>query len=143
LVKLPPFVTAVEREVVLALARVAQEAGARAITCSNTRPVADPRLASGAGGLSGKALWPHTARIVGEVREATGGELAINACGGIFTADDALTCFEAGATTVQLYSALIYEGPAVASTIARGLARSLAAEGRSLARLVGTAHPPA
>lgn len=143
LVKLPPFVTAIEREVVLSLARVAQEAGAHGITCSNTRPVADARLAVGAGGLSGKALWPHTARIVHDVREATGGEIALNACGGVFTADDALTCLQAGATTVQVYSALIYEGPQVASTLARGLASMLRDEGLVLSNLVGTANPAA
>jgi dihydroorotate dehydrogenase len=143
MVKLPPFITAVEREVVLSLARVAQEAGAQAITCSNTRPVADPRLAAGVGGLSGKALWPHTARIVREVREATGGELAVNACGGIFTAEDALTCLRAGATTVQVYSGLIYEGPGVASSMARGLAALLRDDGLVLSNLVGTGNPAA
>ena len=58
-----------------------------------------PRLSTGTGGLSGKALWPHTARIVGEVREATAGAMPITACGGVFTAEDALTCLQAGATT--------------------------------------------
>jgi dihydroorotate dehydrogenase len=142
MVKVPPFVTSTQREVVLSLARVAQEAGARAITCSNTRPVADARLAVGAGGLSGKALWPHTARIVHEVREVIGADMAVNACGGVFTADDALTCLQAGATTVQIYSALIYEGPNVASLIGRGLGSLLRDEGLVLSNLVGTAHPP-
>lgn len=143
MVKLPPFITETEREVVLSLARVAQEAGAQAITCSNTRPVADTRLAVGVGGLSGKALWPHTARIVHQVREATGGEVAVNACGGIFTAEDALTCLQAGATTVQVYSGLIFQGPTVASTMARGLASTLRDEGLVLSNLVGTANPAA
>ena len=106
----------IEREVVLSLARVAQEAGAHALTCSNTRPVADTRLAIGAGGLSGKALWPHTARIVRRgPRGDRWGESPSTPCGGVFTAEDALTCLQAGATTVQVYSGLIYEGPAVAS----------------------------
>jgi dihydroorotate dehydrogenase len=140
MVKLPPFVTATEREVVLTLARVACDAGAQAITCSNTRPVVDTRLAVGAGGLSGKALWPHTARIVGEVRAAVGDEIAVNACGGVSTADDALTCLQAGATTVQLYSGLIFEGPAVAGAMARGLTRLLHDEGLVLSNLVGTAN---
>ena len=46
-VKLPPFTAPVERDVVLALARIAQEAGASGITCSNTRLVGDPRLSVG------------------------------------------------------------------------------------------------
>lgn len=140
MVKLPPFLTPVEREVVVALARVACEAGAHAITCSNTRPVADPRLAVGSGGLSGKALWPHTPRIVHVVREAIDDQVPINACGGIFTADDALTCLQEGAATVQIYSGLIYEGPAVASAMARGLDRLLRQRGLELTNLVGTAN---
>ncbi|MDP9296841.1 MAG: hypothetical protein M3O88_09150, partial [Actinomycetota bacterium] len=57
-VKLPPFETRAEREAVLALASLAVEAGADGVTCSNTRPVADPRLSTGRGGLSGRALLP-------------------------------------------------------------------------------------
>ncbi|MGB7806750.1 MAG: tRNA-dihydrouridine synthase [Actinomycetota bacterium] len=139
LVKLPPFITDVEREVVLSLARIAQEAGADALTCSNTRAVSDTRVSTGTGGLSGKALWPHTARIVSEVREATAGAMPISACGGVFTAEDALTCLQAGATSVQVYSGLIYEGPTVASSIASGLASMLRDEGLVLSSLVGTA----
>jgi len=120
-VKLPPFVTATEREVVLALAATVHDAGADGLTCSNTRLVADARLAVGRGGLSGRALWPHTPRIVAELREAVGDGLAINACGGISSADDAAACIEAGATSVQIYSALIYEGPGVVGEIVSGL----------------------
>ena len=143
-VKLPPFVTDVEREVVLCLAHIAQGSGADALTCSNTRLVADARLANGVGGLSGKALWPHTARIVAEVREATGGAMPINACGGVSSVEDTVRCLEAGATTVQVYSALIYEGPGIAGAIARGLAGSLRERGLDdLAALATTPEPSA
>ena len=121
-VKLPPFVSDTEREVVLALAGIAQDAGADGLTCSNSRLVGDPRLARGRGGLSGRALWPHTPRIVADVRSAAGPAIAINACGGIFRADDVAVCLEAGATTVQIYSALIYQGPGVVGELTRGLA---------------------
>ena len=57
----------------------------------------------------------------------------------MFTAEDALTCLRAGAASVQLYSGLIYEGPAVASSIARDLASTLHDEGLVLSSLVGTA----
>jgi dihydroorotate dehydrogenase len=125
IVKLPPFVSDAEREAVLALARLAQEAGADGLTCSNTRPVEDGRLAVGRGGLSGRALWPHTPRIVAEVREATDGAIAINASGGVFTAGDVLTCLGAGATTVQVYSALVYEGPGLVGALTGDLATLL------------------
>jgi dihydroorotate dehydrogenase len=56
------------------------------------------------------------------IGEATGHEMVLNACGGIFSAQDALQCLEAGARTVQIYTGLIYEGPGVVGRIARGLA---------------------
>ncbi len=133
-VKLPPFRTDVEREVVLALARIARAEGADGLTCSNTRPVADARLATRVGGLSGRDLFEETPRIVAKVREATDGALPINACGGIATAEDAMACLEAGATTVQIYTALAYRGPAIVGRLVRGLAeagrRSAASERR-------------
>jgi dihydroorotate dehydrogenase len=121
-VKLPPFVTASEREAVLALAAVAQEAGADGLTCSNTRPVPEPRISVGRGGLSGSALAEHTPAIVSDVRRATGGAMPVNACGGISGPAVARACLEAGATTVQLYTGLVYEGPRVVRAIIRGLA---------------------
>jgi dihydroorotate dehydrogenase len=120
-VKLPPFRTDVEREVVLALARISQAEGADGLTCSNTRPVTDARLASRAGGLSGRDLFEDTPRIVTEVREATGGALPINACGGIATPEDAAACLDAGAETVQVYTALVYQGPPIVGRLVRGL----------------------
>jgi dihydroorotate dehydrogenase len=125
-VKLPPFATDVEREVVLALARIAQERGAAGLTCANTVPVEDDRLSSGAGGRSGRPLVARTPSIVAEVVAATGGELPVNACGGVASPDDVVACLEAGATTVQLYTALIYEGPGVVGDLTAALGRTLA-----------------
>jgi dihydroorotate dehydrogenase len=140
-VKLPPFATGVERDVVLALASIAQEAGAAGFTCSNTRPVGDQRLSVGAGGLSGRALWDRTLEIVADVRAATGGAMAINASGGISTGEQVLACLQAGATTVQIYSALIYEGPGIVGTLTRELARALEERGTSVRALAGASEP--
>jgi dihydroorotate dehydrogenase len=123
-VKLPPFRTDVERDVVLSLARIAQEGGADGLTCSNTRPVADRHLAVSRGGLSGRALFDDTLRIVGEVHRATGGTFPISACGGVTSAGEALACLEAGATTVQIYTGLIYQGPRIVGRITSGLANA-------------------
>ncbi|HVF08499.1 MAG TPA: dihydroorotate dehydrogenase 2 [Actinomycetota bacterium] len=120
-VKLPFFETDTEREVVMALVGIAGDAGADGLTCSNTRGVADRRLAAGRGGLSGRALWPHTPRIVAEVRAAAVDGTAVNACGGVFTAGDVATCLDAGATTVQVYTSLIYGGPGVVGELTSGL----------------------
>jgi dihydroorotate dehydrogenase len=130
-VKLPPFRSDVERGVVLALARIAQDGGADGLTCSNTRRVSDRRLSVGAGGLSGRELFRDTVRIVEDVRTTTEGALPINACGGVFSAADALACLDAGATSVQVYTGLIEGGPRVVRDIVRGL--SEARRGWSLA----------
>jgi dihydroorotate dehydrogenase len=136
-VKLPPFRTARERDAVLALALIAVDEGAAALTCSNTRPVSDRRLATGAGGLSGAALTSDTPRIVEEVRDATDGAVPINACGGVSSGGDAIACLRAGATTVQLYTALLFEGPRLVGDIARELARD---GGRWVPSAAGAPH---
>jgi dihydroorotate dehydrogenase len=124
-VKLPPFRTDVEREVVLSLVRIAQEGGADGLTCSNSRPVADRRLSVGRGGLSGRALFDDTVRIVREVHGEIGGALPISACGGVSSAQDVRACLDAGATTVQLYTGLVYRGPRIVGEITSGLAAAL------------------
>jgi dihydroorotate dehydrogenase len=126
-VKLPPFAGDTEREAVLALARIAAAHGAAGITCANTRPHEEPRLAVGRGGLSGKELSDRTPSIVAAVREATG--LIVNACGGVATADDARACLEAGASTVQIYTALVYGGPGLVGDLCSGLMAGRVASG--------------
>lgn len=123
-VKLPPFATDDERDGVLALARVAVDAGAAGLTCANTRPVEEPRLSTGRGGLSGHALALATPRIVGAVRAAVGDAVAINACGGISSAETALACLRAGATTVQVYTGFVTSGPRLLRTLTAAVARS-------------------
>ena len=120
LVKLPPFATDTEREVVLALARIARDGGADGLTCSNTAPVDDALLSIGRGGLSGRAIASGTPRIVEAVVTATG--LPVNACGGIDSVATARAALAAGATTVQLYTGLLHAGPGLPARIVRGLA---------------------
>ncbi len=126
-VKVPPFAGAVERDVVLALAAVAAAHGADGITCSNTRPHEEPRLAVGRGGLSGRDLSAATPGMVAQVSSATG--LPVNACGGVTTPADVRACLEAGASTVQIYTALVYEGPGLVGELCSGLAADRVAAG--------------
>jgi dihydroorotate dehydrogenase len=121
LLKLPPFGGDGERESVLDLARSAVDAGASGLVCANTLPVEEPRLAAGRGGLSGGPLSELTPRIVADVAAATGRAVPIVACGGIFTAEDAMACLDAGAIAVQLYTSLIYRGPGIVGELTRGL----------------------
>ena len=79
----------------------------------------------GQGGLSGSALLEDTLRIVADVRSEVGCDVAVHACGGISTADDALRALKSGADTVQLLTGLIYRGPGVAGTINRGLVKCM------------------
>jgi dihydroorotate dehydrogenase len=71
-------------------------------------------------------------------RSASGGAISLIAAGGIASADDAWARIRAGASLVQLYSAMIYEGPGLARRIAQGLAARLAEHGfASIAEAVG------
>jgi dihydroorotate dehydrogenase len=124
-VKLPPFRWDAERDAVLAVASVAIDGGADGLTCSNTRLVREGRLARGEGGLSGRALFHETPRIVERVVTATRGNVPVNACGGVGSAAEARMCLDAGAATVQVYTALIFQGPRVVRSLTSGLATAL------------------
>jgi dihydroorotate dehydrogenase len=69
--------------------------------------------------------------------------MPINACGGIWRPEDVLACLEAGAASVQVYSAMIYEGPGIVGALTRGLARALRTRHTSVGALAGTAEPAA
>ena len=88
-------------------------------------PVEEPALKMGRGGLSGKPLLPDTLRIVADVRREVGDTMTVNACGGISSAEDVVQALENGADTVQIYTALVYEGPGLAKKINRDLSRIL------------------
>ena len=105
----------------LHLVRLCGQYGLTGLTVSNSRPIQDSRLAVGNGGLSGRPLLNDTLRAVREIRKEVGEDLIINASGGIFTGRDALDALEAGADTVQVMTALWYEGPAVSREINRWL----------------------
>ncbi len=112
-----------------------------ALIVSNTtisRPPLTSRHAGEAGGLSGAPLRDLAHRRLVDFRRATGGAMPLIAAGGIASADDAYARIRAGASLVQLYSALVYEGPGLARRIAEGLATLLRRDGfSSLSEAVG------
>jgi dihydroorotate dehydrogenase len=141
--KLPAYSTPQDRELVLGLARIAREHGVDGITAPNTRPVPTHLLAMGKGGLSGRSVTEDTLRTVHDMRRELGKDVAINATGGIFEAEDAYRALEAGADTVQIYTSLIYEGPGVVAKINRGLLRLIDESGvGSVAKLTRQNTPP-
>ncbi len=75
------------------------------------------------GGLSGSPLRQRSTEVVAQLSQVLQGRAAIIGVGGIFTAADAREKLSAGATLVQIYTALIYRGPRVVGDIVRGLAR--------------------
>ena len=127
-VKLPGYSDDQGEERCVALVGPCVEAGVDGVTASNTLPVVEPRLASGTGGLSGREIFPSMLRAVAAVRREAGHKLAVHACGGIFTGEDAWRALRAGADTVQLYTALVYRGPFVVREICLELARLKHAE---------------
>ena len=103
-----------------AIARIAMDKRLGALIVSNTtvdRPPLKSRHAGEAGGLSGAPLKDKAHARLKDFRAATGGEIPLVGVGGIFSAVDAWERIRAGASLVQLYSAMIYRGPGIAMQI--------------------------
>ena len=124
------------------IVRVAMQHNIDAIIVANTtisRPHLDSRHKDEAGGLSGEPLKALALDALRRFRSASGGGILLIAAGGIATADDAWARIRAGASLVQLYSAMVYEGPGIGRRIAAGLAGKLAEHGfASIADAVGS-----
>lgn len=107
--------------------------GIDALIVSNTtleRPASlRSAFAGESGGLSGAPLKPFALKALEAAAEAANGRLPLIAVGGIASGEDAFARIRAGATAVQTYSALIYEGPGLIRRIKRDLAARLRAEG--------------
>jgi len=117
--------------------------GLAGIMVSNTT-ISRPPLASSfggeAGGLSGAPLTELAQRMLGEFAQASAGRLALVGVGGIASGADAYARIRAGATAVQLYSGLVFEGPGLVTRIKRDLAARLRADGfTSVAQAIGAA----
>jgi len=122
--------------------RVAIQHGMDAIIVANTtvsRPALKSKHRDEAGGLSGAPLKPLALKALSDFRSASGGQIPLIGVGGIASADDAWERIRAGASLVQLYTAMVYEGPGIARRIALGLAERLSREGfANIAEAVGT-----
>jgi dihydroorotate dehydrogenase (NAD+) catalytic subunit len=140
-VKLSPNVTDIK-----AIAKAAERGGADAITAVNTllgiaidvnfrRPV----LTNTTGGLSGSAIKPVALRCVWEVSQAV--DIPVIGCGGITTWEDAIEYLMAGASAVEIGTAVMTHGVEVYAEIVNGMERYLAENGFSrVEEVVGVAH---
>jgi dihydroorotate dehydrogenase len=142
LVKIAPDLTETERADIAALA---PQTGIDGIVVANTT-VARPQTlhspqAKEAGGLSGKPLFAPSTALLAEIYRLTGGAIPLIGVGGIASAADAYAKIRAGASLVQLYTALVFHGPALVGRIKRGLAELLGRDGfSSIGEAVGADH---
>jgi dihydroorotate dehydrogenase len=142
LVKVAPDLSFDALDEILELAGPRDIAGIVATNTTVVRPqTPDPVLVktyAEAGGLSGAPLRARSTEVVRHLYRQTRGELPVIGVGGIFSAADAWEKIAAGASLIQIYTGLVYEGPGVAAGIIRGLKRRLEERGfRHLAQAVG------
>lgn len=121
-----------DEDEVRAIADVSVSGGLDGLIVSNTTVERPHDLTSPdrvqAGGLSGAPLFARSTRLLREFAQALDGALPLVGVGGIASARDAIAKFEAGATAVQLYSALVFHGPGLVREIKAGLAAWKAGE---------------
>ncbi|MFA3918287.1 quinone-dependent dihydroorotate dehydrogenase [Ruegeria hyattellae] len=124
------------------VAEVALETGIDGIIATNTtlaRDGVDERYRDTAGGLSGQPLFDRATRVVAHLSAATEGRLPLIGVGGVSSAQQAYAKIRAGASAVQLYTALVYHGLSLVPEIARDLDELLARDGfANVADAVGT-----
>jgi len=148
--RLPPLLAKVgpdlDADEVQDIAEVAMAAGVDGLIIGNTTLDRPATLVSAhaeeAGGLSGAPLRDKAMACLAEFVRATGGRLPIIGCGGVSSGADAYARIRAGASLVQLYSALVFYGPALVNRIKRDLAQLLRRDGfASVAEAVGVDAP--
>lgn len=123
------------------LAIVALNAGVDAIIATNTtlsRNGLSDDQAREAGGLSGSPLFQISTHILARLYRETGGRIPLIGVGGITSSDDAWQKIRAGASALQIYSALIYQGFSLTTRILQELDARLAAENITLQELTGS-----
>lgn len=123
------------------IADTAAAHGLAGIIVSNTtvsRPPLKSRFRNETGGLSGAPLFALSTEVLRDFHQASRGRLVLIGVGGIGSGADAYAKIRAGASAVQLYSALVFEGPGLVTRIKRALAAHLRADGfSSVATAVG------
>jgi dihydroorotate dehydrogenase len=122
-VKLAPDLNS---ELLAAIVELVISSGVSAIIATNTtiqrKGLSQP--IDQTGGLSGRPLWPIARSIIKEVLQAANGKVPVIGCGGIHKASHVEELLSMGCAAIQLYSALIFDGPGLPSTLNRNLCES-------------------
>jgi dihydroorotate dehydrogenase len=145
LVKVAPDLSFEALDEILELVAPRNIAGVVATNTTISRPQTnDPaaqKIYAELGGLSGKPLRARSTEIIRHLHTQTRGKLPIIGVGGIFDANDAWEKITAGASLLQIYTGLVYEGPGVTKEIVTGLRSRLEIAGmKSLQEAVGSAN---
>ncbi|UJF31583.1 quinone-dependent dihydroorotate dehydrogenase [Paenibacillus hexagrammi] len=141
LVKIAPDLTDAELELTV---KTIQNSGVSGIIATNTTlnragTTHSNRLETG--GLSGKPLTERSTEVIRRVYQLTGGKLPIIGSGGIFSAQDAYDKIRAGASLVEVYTSLIYEGPGLLGQLNKGVKALLAKDGYThISQAIGADH---
>lgn len=127
------------------IAGVVLELGIDGVICTNTTIARPPELADPqrkeSGGLSGRPLFKPSTAVLADLYRLTEGRVPLIGVGGIASGAEAYAKIRAGASLVQFYTAMIFQGPGLANRIKRELAGLLKRDGFSrLAEAVGADH---
>ncbi len=137
--KIAPDLSEPELAQIAEVALSAQLSGIIATNTTLSRDGLTSRHRDQQGGLSGAPLFERSTRILARLSHLTEGRLPLIGVGGVSSAEEAYAKIRAGATAVQLYTAMVYHGLSLAPQIARGLDALLARDGfASVAAAVGT-----
>lgn len=137
--KIAPDLTPEEIAEIGEIAVVAGLAGIIATNTTLSREGLRSAMRNETGGLSGAPLFEKSTRVLAQLSQATQGRLPLIGVGGISSAEQAYAKIRAGASAVQLYTAMVYQGIGLAARIAQGLDALLERDGfASVAEATGT-----
>lgn len=139
LVKIAPDLTLPELDGIIAVCRKREVDGLIVSNTTLARPDSLRSVSkSETGGLSGRPLFEASTRMLAQTFLRVEGQFPLIGVGGVESPETAFAKIRAGASLIQLYTALIYKGPGLVSEIKQGLVRQLAADGlANIAEAIG------
>jgi dihydroorotate dehydrogenase len=129
LLKIAPDLTQGELDDIVRVARARRVDGMIIGNTTVTRPALRSKFAQEPGGLSGRPLFALSTQVLAQLFQRVEGQFPIVGAGGIDSAETAYAKVKAGASLLQLYSALVFKGPALIHDIKTGLVDLLARDG--------------